>query len=369
MPELPEVESFRRLLLPLVGKAIEVRRLGDNHRIQLEDLKEGASILCTDVIRRGKQLCLAVTVSKSLRYMYLHMGMTGQIRVYGKYQNWGDIRDNGSPAGHLDVKAEDESSPPKYTYLIFSAPATNYTAYFCDPRKFGSCYLANDLSDLNALAPDALTCNDTKIIEKEILPSITNQRLGIKAILLDQKRAVSGVGNWIADEVLYQCGMHPDQTRLDSSEALLVWQTLQHIVSKAVHAQIHDESYPVEWLFHYRWTGKKAGRDSQGRTITFVTSGGRTSAIVLAQQKLYARTKTQRNAAGRDDAPTAIAVKSSSRVTKVVDTQHPPPVEDKTSSSSKRKRSRPASNPTDTAKEYVELVFRRKSPRLQALLK
>jgi formamidopyrimidine-DNA glycosylase len=362
MPELPEVEGFRRLLLPLIGTTIEVRRLSDNHRIKLDNLSEGESIICTDVIRRGKQLCLAVIVSKSRRYIYLHMGMTGQIRVYGKFQNWGDIRENGS-VGHLDVKVEDQTSPPKYTHLVFSAPKTNYTAYFCDPRKFGSCYLADDLSDLHALAPDALTCNDTDIIQKEILPSLTDQRLGIKAILLDQKRAVSGVGNWIADEVLYQCEMHPDQTRLSSSEAKAVWDTLQQIVLTAVNSQMHDESYPVEWLFHYRWTGKKAARDAMGRTITFITSGGRTSAIVLAQQKLYARTKSKRQAVRDDEQPEI--VNSASQVTKVVvDLEHKPQKEKK----KKRKGSHQAINETGKAKEYVELVSRRKSPRLQALL-
>ena len=358
MPELPEVEGFRRLLLPLVGFSIQVRRLGDNHRIKLDDIKEGDSIVCKDVIRRGKQLCLAVMVSKSLRYMYLHMGMTGQIRVYGKYQNWGDLRENGS-AGHLDIKSENEASPPKYTHLIFAAPEANYTAYFCDPRKFGSCYLSNDLADLDALAPDALLCVDTDVIEKDILPSLTDQRLGIKAILLDQKRAVSGVGNWIADEVLYQCEMHPDQTRLSFSEAKAVWDTLQQIVSTAVHSQIHDESYPEKWLFHYRWTGKKAARDASGRTISFVTSGGRTSAVVLPQQKLYARTKAHRK---KDEVKeTAISLPTSQEA----DEQEFIAIEIR-SSSSKRKRSRQAEN--GKTKEFIDRSDRRRSPRLLGIL-
>ena len=31
----------------------------------------------------------------------------------------------------------------------------------------------------------------------------------IKAVLLDQERVVCGVGNWVADEVLFQSGIHP----------------------------------------------------------------------------------------------------------------------------------------------------------------
>jgi formamidopyrimidine-DNA glycosylase len=286
MPELPEVENFRSLLLPFVGNTLVIEPVGDNRRIQLRC--PGVPVVCTDVLRRGKQICLVLKDSKALKYLYLHMGMTGRIRVPGKDENWGDLKGD-KVVGHADAERNDGTSPPKYTYLVFATTKTNYTAYFCDPRKFGSCYEANDLSDLDALAPDALTCIDPDVIDKNILPALTNQRLGVKAILLDQKRAVSGVGNWVADEVLYQCGMHPDQTRLDCSEAKALWSKLQEIVYIAVNALRSDKSYPENWLFHFRWTRKKAARDAVGRSISFVTSGGRTSAVVSSHQKLYVR--------------------------------------------------------------------------------
>lgn len=295
MPELPEVENFRQLLLPLVGDALTMELHGDHPRVKVDELigaaksmKASERIVCTDILRRGKQICLVLSISKTIQYLFLHMGMTGRIRVYGKSENWGDKKDSGS-SGHSEVPLDDEALPPKYTCLTFSSSRSNYTAYFCDPRKFGSAYLANDLSDLESLAPDALTCTDRNIIEGQILPALTNQRLGIKAILLDQKRAVSGVGNWVADEVLYQCKMHPDQTKLDIDESTLIYEKLHDIVSIAVKSLKSDCSYPENWLFHYRWTGKKSGKDAEGRTISFITSGGRTTAIINALQKLYAR--------------------------------------------------------------------------------
>ena len=296
MPELPEVENFRQLLLPFVGNDLLIERVGDHPRVKVDELlgatgmsiKKIEKLVCTDVLRRGKQICLVLLVEQKVQYLFLHMGMTGRIRVYGKSENWGEKKERENTA-HAEVSLDDETSLPKFTCAIFSSLASNYTAYFCDPRKFGSAYVANDLSDLESLAPDALKCTDQTIIDNHILPALTNQRLGIKAILLDQKRAVSGVGNWVADEVLYQCKMHPDQTKLDESESMIIYKKLHEIVSIAVKALKDDNSYPENWLFHYRWTGKKSGKDAEGRSISFITSGGRTTAIINTMQKLYAR--------------------------------------------------------------------------------
>ena len=291
MPELPEVENFRQLLLPVVDHELTVEVKGDHPRIKVDEFSNAHSreasgkLVCTDVLRRGKQICLVLSRSRAIKYMYLHMGMTGSIRVHGKAENWGEKKESGP----TDVPLDSDPWPPKYTCIIFASPTTNYTAYFCDPRKFGSAYIANDLTDFESLAPDALTCSDPTIVDGHILPSITNQRLGIKAILLDQKRAVSGVGNWVADEVLYQCKMHPDQTKLDACEAAAIYEKLHDIVCVAVQSLKEDRSYPENWLFHYRWTGKKSGKDAEGRSISFITSGGRTSAIINTLQKLYSR--------------------------------------------------------------------------------
>jgi formamidopyrimidine-DNA glycosylase len=206
------------------------------------------------------------------KFLLLHMGMTGRITT---------------PAFTCRFGAEDfkvEAYPPKFTYLTFQMG--DFEAAFSDPRKFGSCELRDDPTAFDGLAPDALTATETEI-ENHILPGLTEQKRGIKAILLDQKRACCGVGNWVVDEVLYQSGVHPDQAFLTQEQATAVFAKLQIILSAAVDCLRNDMSYPEDWLFRYRWTKKKAGsKDSKGRSISFVTSGGRTSAIVVVIQKL-----------------------------------------------------------------------------------
>lgn len=201
--------------------------------------------------------------------------MTGCISSPGVKLGW----------GHEDRIVADESFPPKYTYLILQTG--DYKTAFCDPRKFGKSELRSDLDPFDALAPDAWQGEAGPIVE-----GLTQKSLGIKALLLDQKRACCGVGNWVADEVLYQCQMHPDQAFLTTEEATRLVSSLQSILAQAVECLANVIPYPTEWLFPYRWTKKKAGKDGIGRSISFVQSGGRTTAIIASQQRLYKRKRS-----------------------------------------------------------------------------
>ena len=102
----------------------------------------------------------------------------------------------------------------------------------------------------------------------------------VKGVLLDQSFA-AGVGNWIADEILYQAGIDPRKraNELSLPEVRRVRKKLQDIISFAINVGADDEKFPGTWLFHYRW-GKKAAKDGRGKRIEFITVGGRTTAWV-----------------------------------------------------------------------------------------
>eukprot|EP00579_Thalassiosira_antarctica_P008433 CAMPEP_0201896918 /NCGR_PEP_ID=MMETSP0902-20130614/45604_1 /ASSEMBLY_ACC=CAM_ASM_000551 /TAXON_ID=420261 /ORGANISM="Thalassiosira antarctica, Strain CCMP982" /LENGTH=470 /DNA_ID=CAMNT_0048429629 /DNA_START=388 /DNA_END=1800 /DNA_ORIENTATION=- len=200
--------------------------------------------------------------------------------------------------GHKYVLADSgEQWPPKFTYLILASGGK--TVAFADPRKFGACKFGDDLEGLNELAPDGLIETVTPSQCETMAARIADQRLGIKALILDQKRVVSGVGNWVADEVLYQSQLHPDQSYLTSAQSQLVVQKLHSILSIAVNCLDRDVPYPDTWLFGYRWTGKKAGKDCEGRSLSFLQSGGRTSAIVEGIQKLSTQIKDEKRATAK----------------------------------------------------------------------
>ena len=120
MPELPEVENFRQLLLPFVDHEVTMELKGDHPRIKVDEFSNAHSreasgkLVCTDVLRRGKQICLVLSRSRAIKYMYLHMGMTGSIRVHGKAENWGEKKESGP----TDVPLDSDPWPPKYTCII-----------------------------------------------------------------------------------------------------------------------------------------------------------------------------------------------------------------------------------------------------------
>jgi formamidopyrimidine-DNA glycosylase len=337
MPELPEVENFRRLLLPLVSGEHPLRlerksleKSPPSKFVTDDEINEvhRSDLVVSDVLRKGKLICLVLKKGKkcnntngngknnknnntaTTKYMFLHMGMTGRISTPAHIPKLKELVDT-------------DIYPPPYTYIRLIAGPNE--ASFSDPRKFGSMYLRDKLEDdFDILAPDAL--NELMMKEGKqqdepavalqdgsttdaIIAKLIQQSMGIKGILLDQKRCVCGVGNWVADEVLYQTRMHPDQNFLSEEQALLVLHRLHKILEQAVQCLSQDQEFPIEWLFHYRWSkrgsAKKTVMDAKGRSIIFVTSGGRTSAIVPSIQKKInqkplkiSRSKQQKNNEG-----------------------------------------------------------------------
>ncbi|KAG7349590.1 formamidopyrimidine-DNA glycosylase [Nitzschia inconspicua] len=302
MPELPEVEQFRSLLAPLISnehvltlERHSLEKAPPRKFLSDEDIADIhlSKLVVSEVLRKGKLICMVLSSKnaprKKKKYLLVHMGMTGRIS-------------NASRIPKLMELAETTEYPPPHTYLKFIAGP--YDACFSDPRKFGSVLLKDSMDDdFDVLAPDAWTEIVTKtkpgemLVDPTTIAKLSEQKLGIKALLLDQNRAVSGVGNYLADEILYQLEMHPDQKYLTSQQAETVLRKLFDILNVAIDCYAKEEDFPKEWLFHYRWgKGKKEGpKDCHGRTITFLTSGGRTSAIVPSIQKLKAQKTTSMN--------------------------------------------------------------------------
>jgi formamidopyrimidine-DNA glycosylase len=111
-----------------------------------------------------------------------------------------------------------------------------------------------------------------------------------KGLLLDQSFA-AGVGNWIADEILYQAGIDPRARVADLSDAELksMRTRMKSIIGLAVREKSQSSRYPRSWLFHHRWGKPKDAVDARGETIEFATVAGRTTAFVPARQRIGAR--------------------------------------------------------------------------------
>ena len=137
------------------------------------------------------------------------------------------------------------------------------------------------------LAEDAYlsTMTDDKFVEL----AREHDRKVVKAALLDQQAVLSGIGNWIVDEVCHHARIDPG-TRLSSlSDADLpkLLESIRHVVSNAIKVGADSTKFPDEWIFHKRWQKRDAKKkrltvtDEKGKkhTVKFKTVGGRTTAF------------------------------------------------------------------------------------------
>eukprot|EP01135_Chromosphaera_perkinsii_P011889 Nk52_evm6s2531 gene=Nk52_evmTU6s2531 len=323
MPELAEVERARCVLAKYcMGKRIkavhavpdELVFSGITHTQFMSRMK-GATFLKAH--RHGKQLW--VESDKKNCHPGFHFGMTGNFayqegsgsesEIGNKKTVWFDcykLQTNALRGKRPKIEKEEEKEvapqrkknwakekkvdewPPRFTKCWFLFEDESRLA-FTNSRRLGRVRLFSsprEESPIKDLGFDPLL--EMPTVEK-FSEMIGKRKVSIKALLLDQSFS-AGVGNWIADEVLYQSRIHPETNtgELTSSMIEAIHFNLKNVVDVAVKSNAASDLFPKDWLFHYRWNkGKKthASRDHFGNDITFVSVGGRTSAVVKKLQK------------------------------------------------------------------------------------
>ena len=87
----------------------------------------------------------------------------------------------------------------------------------------------------------------------------------------------AGVGNWVADEVLYQARLHPElkANSLTDSQIQQLHEAIGQVPEAAVEAEADSEKFPPDWLFHVRWEGKRKNPKIAGNPVEFLKVGGR----------------------------------------------------------------------------------------------
>lgn len=99
---------------------------------------------------------------------------------------------------------------------------------------------------------------------------------------------ISGIGNWVGDEIMYQARLHPEQYSNTFSDEQIkrLHDAMMYVCDTAVETNAESDKFPTDWLMKHRWSkGKKESKLPSGEKITFLKVGGRTSAIVPSVQK------------------------------------------------------------------------------------
>jgi formamidopyrimidine-DNA glycosylase len=252
MPELPEVETFKRYLdSTSLHQRITTVEVRDAYVLKRTSARELARRLngrrFENSHRRGKHLFVRAGDKLWLR---LHFGMTGSLE-YLKH----------------------DRLTPKTARVIFRF-SNNCRLVFDDQRKFGEIELIEDLDEFlraHGLGPDAL-----KIGFSQFKATIQNRRGALKAILLNQQ-LIAGIGNLYADEILFRTRMRParDAAGLTEKDLTQLFRATRDVLEKAIAVKTDFHRLPKSWLLTHRGKGGRCPRCR--RALKSATIGGRTS--------------------------------------------------------------------------------------------
>jgi formamidopyrimidine-DNA glycosylase len=208
MPELPEVENVRRRLSPTVTGARITTVSTAAHR-NYGPLPELAGSRVTALNRRGKWLVFELDCGRD---MLVHLGMTGVLLVDPAPE---------TVTKHVKLRLGLDSG----SELVLR-----------DPRGFGRARVVGhgdfaSVASLAGLGPEPLPGVDLSGAALHLQTG----RSPVKARLLSG-RVVAGVGNYLADEVLWRARVHPATTRLSAAKAKKVLAELVGLVQESIAA-------------------------------------------------------------------------------------------------------------------------------------
>jgi formamidopyrimidine-DNA glycosylase len=257
MPELAEVEWYRKQWNPGRGhKIVEVllhpkKRVfrGTNTR-ELERRLVGVRFLGSFAL--GKRLLFKFSENN---WLGVHLGMTGTLRV--------------EQAGFV---------PAKHDHLVLKQALRSLV--FRDARQFGRVRFHHGLEE-----PDWWRTSVPEIVNRRFDQRFADdflerhRKAPIKAVLLLQS-GFSGIGNWMADEILWRAKILPSKPagRLNERARIALLRQTKFVVKRSLETLGRDNSDPPPgWLIHQRW--KSGGIcPRHGTPLRRATIGGRTTA-------------------------------------------------------------------------------------------
>src|SRR6202046_11614 len=198
MPELPEVETVRRGLTPVMRGAridkVELRRADIRFPFPTSFAKRLAGQRIVNLTRRAKYLLFQLDGGETL---IAHLGMSGSFRTE---------KTAVSTPGKFH---HERSKDPKHDHVVFVLD-NDWVGTYNDPRRFGFMDLAptkalDQHPRMRGLGAEPLASEfDAHALAK----LFAGARTSLKAGLLDQKR-IAGLGNIYVSEALFRAGLSP----------------------------------------------------------------------------------------------------------------------------------------------------------------
>lgn len=269
MPELPEVETTRRCLFPILDRTVvgvQIRTPGFITGVASPPaLLLGCRLAALE--RVGKQLLLAGVADRqpgTQPALGLHLGMTGSLRL---------------------VNPEDPLLQQRHTHVIWQLDSHRCIA-FHDPRRFGGLWTFTDLhrarqDRFGKLGPDALLADPAWLY-----PKLRKTLRKLKAALLDQT-VIAGLGNIYVDESLFRAGLSParNASRVSRMQAELLCRSIREVLHEALESggstirdYVNGNNDPGKFQLALRVYGRGGKPCVQcGRSLRQQTLAGRTT--------------------------------------------------------------------------------------------
>jgi formamidopyrimidine-DNA glycosylase len=254
MPELPDVEVFRRYLEETsLNQEIADVTVAAPEMLQGTDAGKLAAGLkgavFTTTRRHGKYM-FAGTDGKG--WLVLHFGMTGYLMYF---------RDPGQDTSHDRMRVDFANGW--------------HLAYDCQ-RKLGEIGYVKDPADLAAakkLGPDPMWPNfDRSAFDR----AVSKRRGSVKTLLMNQE-VMAGIGNIYSDEILFQAGIHPRTPAgdLGPQQWDRLFEALKEVLGSAIESGADPERMPAHFMLPHRREGGRC--PACGGEIHKVKFSGRTA--------------------------------------------------------------------------------------------
>jgi formamidopyrimidine-DNA glycosylase len=263
MPELPEVETIKNELAPLVtGHRIEsveflwAKTLLAPPLAEFESRVDGRTITSLD--RRGKYLIMRIEGGDSI---LVHLRMTGSFLV-----------------------SKDKALPDSHTRAIIHLDDGS-NMFFIDPRKFGKFQLVSgDEWSRGKLGVEPLSDEFTINVLAQLLKG---KKAPVKALLIEQN-LIAGIGNMYADEALYEAGIHP--LRTGDSLSVNEIKSLRRAIRQVLKEAIENKGASIANYFRpggERGTAHMEFKVAHRRGEECPVCGGPVERIVVRQRGTY----------------------------------------------------------------------------------
>ncbi|MDZ7899822.1 MAG: DNA-formamidopyrimidine glycosylase family protein [Arcicella sp.] len=269
MPELPEVETYRRyfeatsLFQPIADVYVQDTKLLTTDYDMLNQQLRNRQFIGTK--RIGKNLFAQLDAPY---WLHFHFGMTGDLAYF-----------------------KDEEDTPRFARIIFKFTNGFKLGFLC-PRKFERIGIVEDIEEY--LSRKKIYKDALEITLEELLTNLRKRKAPIKPVLLDQS-TVAGIGNWIVDEVLFQAKIHPEKiaNQLSDNEIFEIHKAIQYVINVAIDSQANYDDFPKIFLLYARGWGIKGMEDERvgvcpecGTKISIIKVGGRTTYFCENRQRM-----------------------------------------------------------------------------------